>query len=396
MKLSVIIVNYNVKYFLAQTLHSLYKALKSISSYEVIVVDNASNDGSPEYIQRLFPEVNYIYNTHNLGFGRANNQAIALAKGDYLLLLNPDTLLPEDNIDKLLDFMQHHPEAGACGVMMRAANGAFLPESKRGYPSPAASFWRLSGLYRLFPNHPRFDGYYLSRLNKEEVHNVPILAGAYMMVRREAMNSCNGFDESFFMYGEDIDLSYRIEQARYKNYYLPHPIVHYKGESTQKLSYKYVVIFYDAMTIFFKKHNKRYNAATKLLVHTGIKLQCGLKLVATAVKRGVITVSPPIVLQKRFLIFAKEEHIDALRKLLKRHKLTASHHFVIGSESTIKRGHEINWRGKESFTHIVYDTSAFSYKEMLNHLPAYEAKGVELGVYHPEHYLLILSGAAYN
>lgn len=396
MKLSVIIVNYNVKGFLLQTLHSLKKALKHISSYEIIVVDNASDDGSESHIKRLFPEVNYLYNTHNVGFACANNQAIALSKAEYLLLLNPDTLLPEDNIDNLLNFMQNQPEAGACGVMMRSANGAFLPESKRGYPSPLASFWRLSGIYKLFPHHPRFDGYYLSRLCKDEVHHIPILAGAYMMVRREAMNQCIGFDESFFMYGEDIDLSYRIEQCGYKNYYVPEPILHYKGESTRKLSYKYVVIFYDAMTTFFKKHGSDYSLATQIMVHAGIKFQCGLKLMSVAVKRMKKQLLPATQKEKKFLIVAKEEHIEALRKLLKRNGLVSSHHFVVGNEHTVQRGHEIKLSGKENFTHIVYDTSAFSYKTMLHHLPEYEARGVELGVYHPEYHMLVLSGACYN
>lgn len=170
------------------------------------MVDNASTDGSPEYIVERFPQLTYIYNKRNVGFACANNQAMEKARGEYVLLLNPDTLLPETNIAEVLEFMDTHPDAGACGVKMLAPDGHFLPESKRGYPSPATSFWKLTGMHRIFPDNPRFDGYYLSRLDENAVHSVPVLAGAYMMLRRKALNSSGLLDEDFFMYGEDIDL----------------------------------------------------------------------------------------------------------------------------------------------------------------------------------------------
>ena len=286
MKLTVVIVNYNVKYYLEQCLLSLYRAVENIPT-EVIVVDNASTDGSPEYIAERFPQLTYIYNKRNVGFACANNQAMEKARGEYVLLLNPDTLLPETNIAEVLEFMDTHPDAGACGVKMLAPDGHFLPESKRGYPSPATSFWKLTGMHRIFPDNPRFDGYYLSRLDENAVHSVPVLAGAYMMLRRKALNSSGLLDEDFFMYGEDIDLSCRITEAGYKNYYLPYPILHYKGESTSKESYRYVRVFYGAMDIFFCKHGTHYPLLYRWMVRAGIKLQTWLKLSIVFIKKHV-------------------------------------------------------------------------------------------------------------
>ncbi len=254
MKLSVIIVNYNVKHFLEQCLHSVYKAAKGIET-EIFVVDNNSVDGSAQLIREKFPNLNFIENKENVGFSRANNQAIRIAKGKYILLLNPDTVVEEDTFLKVIDFMEKHTDAGGLGVKMIDGKGTFLPESKRGLPTPWVAFYKISGLAKLFPNSRKFGKYHLSYLSENEIHAVDILAGAFMLMRKEMLDSVGLLDETFFMYGEDIDLSYRITLGGYKNYYFPETtIIHYKGESTKKGSLNYVKVFYNAMIIFARKH----------------------------------------------------------------------------------------------------------------------------------------------
>ena len=232
MKLSVVIVNYNVKYFLELCLCSLYRAIDQLPA-EVFVVDNASTDGSLEYLIPRFPKVNFIANKENVGFARANNQAIALSQSEYVLLLNPDTVVGENVITDCLYFMDSHPSTGGAGVKMITGNGSFLPESKRGFPAPMTSLYKFTGLSRLFPKSHHFGNYHLRYLNENECHSVDVRAGAFMLLRKASLNKCGLLDEDFFMYGEDIDLSYRITKAGYENHYLPYPIIHYKGESTK-------------------------------------------------------------------------------------------------------------------------------------------------------------------
>jgi GT2 family glycosyltransferase len=254
MRLSVIIVNYNVRYFLEQTLLSVRKASRD-PAVEVFVVDNNSVDDSVAMVRAKFPEVILIENRDNPGFSKANNQALRKAVGEYVLLLNPDTVVEEDTFEKCLEFMDAHPEAGALGVRMIDGSGKFLPESKRGFPSPFVAFSKAFGLSRLFPHSRLFNHYHLGYLDEREIHEVEVLSGAFMMLRRSVLDQTGLLDERFFMYGEDIDLSYRIIQAGYKNYYLPTTtIIHYKGESTKKGSLNYVRAFYNAMIIFARKH----------------------------------------------------------------------------------------------------------------------------------------------
>jgi GT2 family glycosyltransferase len=254
MKLSVIIVNYNVKHFLEQCLHSVYKAAKGIET-EIFVVDNNSVDGSAQLIREKFPDLHFIENKENVGFSRANNQAIRIANGKYILLLNPDTVVEEDTFSKVIGFMEKHPEAGGLGVKMIDGKGAFLPESKRGLPTPWVAFYKMFGLSKMFPNSRKFGKYHLSYLSENEIHSVDVLAGAFMLMRKETLDKVGLLDETFFMYGEDIDLSYRIILGGYKNYYFPETtIIHYKGESTKKGSLNYVKVFYNAMIIFARKH----------------------------------------------------------------------------------------------------------------------------------------------
>ncbi|MBO4328175.1 MAG: glycosyltransferase [Bacteroidales bacterium] len=254
MKLSVVIVNYNVEHFLEQCLYSVRRAMQGIEG-EVFVVDNNSVDGSLRMLAEKFPEVNVIANKDNVGFSKANNQAIRVATGEYVLLLNPDTVVEDDTFSKCLAFMDAHPDAGGLGVKMVDGKGNFLPESKRGLPTPAAAFYKMFGLAKLFPHSKRFAHYYMGHLSENETNEVEILAGAFMLMRRATLDQVGLLDETFFMYGEDIDLSYRITQGGYKNYYFPETrIIHYKGESTKKTSVNYVLVFYKAMEIFAKKH----------------------------------------------------------------------------------------------------------------------------------------------
>ncbi|MBQ6083383.1 MAG: glycosyltransferase [Bacteroidales bacterium] len=254
MKLSVVIVNYNVEHFLEQCLYSVRRAMQGIEG-EVFVVDNNSVDGSLKMLAAKFPEVKVIANKDNVGFAKANNQAIRISTGQYVLLLNPDTVVEDDTFSKCISFMDSHPDAGGLGVKMVDGKGQFLPESKRGLPTPMTAFYKIFGLSKLFPHSKRFSKYHLGYLPENEVNPVDILAGAYMLMRRETLDKCGLLDETFFMYGEDIDLSYRITLAGYKNYYFPETrIIHYKGESTKKTSVNYVLVFYKAMEIFAKKH----------------------------------------------------------------------------------------------------------------------------------------------
>ncbi len=260
MKLSVVIVNYNVEHFLEQCLLSVRKAMQPVSG-EVFVVDNNSIDGSVKMVKNKFPEVKLIANKDNLGFSKANNQAMRMASGEYILLLNPDTVVEDDTFSKVVEFMDEHADAGGLGVKMVDGSGKFLPESKRGLPTPEAAFYKMFGISKLFPKSRRFSKYHLGYLDENQIHQVDILAGAFMLMRKSVLDEIGLLDESFFMYGEDIDLSYRIIKAGYKNYYFPHTrIIHYKGESTKKSSVNYVLVFYKAMVIFARKHYTQKNA----------------------------------------------------------------------------------------------------------------------------------------
>ena len=229
---------------------------------EVFVVDNNSVDGSLEMISKKFPSVHVIANKDNKGFSKANNQAIRIASGEYVLLLNPDTVVEEDTFEKIVRFMDQHQDAGGLGVKMIDGSGKFLPESKRGLPTPMVAFYKIFGLSKIFSGSKTFGKYHLSYLDENKINEVDVLAGAFMLIRKSVLDKTGLLDETFFMYGEDIDLSYRITQAGFKNYYFPETrIIHYKGESTKKSSVNYVYVFYNAMIIFARKHFTKKNAS---------------------------------------------------------------------------------------------------------------------------------------
>ncbi|MEP6844494.1 MAG: glycosyltransferase family 2 protein [Panacibacter sp.] len=285
MRLSIIIVNFNVRYFLEQCLYSVQSAITTINA-EVLVVDNCSNDGGIEYLQQKFPWVKFIVNKQNEGFARANNIALRRAKGEFVLFLNPDTIIPENILTESIRFFETHEDAGCIGVRMLDGKGRFLAESKRAFPSPVASFCKLTGLAALFPKSAFFNRYALGALDQNIVHEVAVLCGAYMMGRRDLLQKMDGFDESFFMYGEDIDLSYRIQQMGKKNYYLGHlMMVHFKGESSAKNRGRYMLLFYSSMQIFVKKHYQGMRAlGLKVLLYGGITFRAAISFLAMPVR----------------------------------------------------------------------------------------------------------------
>lgn len=286
MQLSIIIVNYNVKHFVEQCLLSLSRATRGIE-HEIFVVDNASVDGSVEHIRNRFPYVNLIENDRNVGFAKANNQALRKARGKYILLLNPDTVVQENTLVVSLEFMENHRDAGALTVKMIDGKGRYLPESKRGFPSPRTAFFKIFGFATLFPKSKLFARYYLGHLPENQTNEIEILPGAYMMIRKETLNITGLLDEDYFMYGEDIDLSYRIIRAGYKNYYLPKgQIIHYKGESTKKGSLNYLTLFYRAMIIFARKHLKSKAQAFILLIKLAIYLRALLSVITQLIRKG--------------------------------------------------------------------------------------------------------------
>ncbi|WNJ15974.1 glycosyltransferase family 2 protein [Pontibacter sp. G13] len=291
--LSIIIVNYNVKHFLEQCLLSVKAACEGIQA-EVIVVDNNSVDGSQQMLKDKFSEdIILIENTDNPGFSKANNQGIQIAKGRYVLLLNPDTVVEEHTFKKCIDFMDARPKAGALGVKMIDGQGEFLPESKRALPTAAVSFYKIFGLASIFPKSKRFGQYHLTYLDKDENHEIEILSGAYMFMRKTALDEIGYLDETFFMYGEDIDLSYRFILAGYQNYYLADTqIIHYKGESTKKGSLNYVRVFYQAMIIFAEKH---FGGRRKRLFITAIHMAVYFRAFIAILRRMVDRLGFPLM-----------------------------------------------------------------------------------------------------
>lgn len=281
MDLSIVIINYNVKAFLTQCLDSIYRS-QTHYSYEVIIIDNASSDSGKDMILDLFPQVRWTDNQKNVGFGRANNQGFEQAKGHYTLILNPDTVLREDTLEVSMNYLKANPEVGGLGIKAIDGSGQFLPESKRGLPTPMTAFFKISGLSRLFPQSPLFSRYHLGHLDTDSNHPVDVLAGCYMMVPTNLLRQVGGFDPQYFMYGEDIDLSYELLKTGRENHYIAESqIIHYKGESTKRGSLNYVRMFYQAMVLFAKKHfSGGYALTYAFLIYVGIYLRAGLAFIA--------------------------------------------------------------------------------------------------------------------
>ena len=268
MKLSVVIVSYNVRSHLEQCLQSVQRALEGTEG-EVFVVDNHSDDDSVETVRQHYPWVRLIENQENLGFAKANNQAIRQAQGDYILLLNPDTVVAEDTFHGVLAFMDEHPKAGGAGVMMCYEDGSRAPESRRALPTPWVAALKMMGFTKR---------YYLSDLPWDQPCRIEVVSGAFCLLRHEAIKTVGLLDEDFFMYGEDIDLSYRLLKGGWENWYLPYSIIHYKGRSTRKSDYRYVHVFYQAMLIFFQKHYSHLSIIYTVPVKMAIYFRAAIAL----------------------------------------------------------------------------------------------------------------------
>ncbi len=365
MKLSIVIVSYNVKYYLEQCLCSVARACRGLDA-ETWVVDNASSDGSVGYARSRFPDVHFIENRENVGFSRANNMAIRQAKGEYVLLLNPDTVVGEDTFSGCLRFMDSHPEAGATGVAMLKDDGSFAWESRRGMPTPFTSFCKMAGLCALFPRSRRFGRYYMRYLDKDETNQIDVISGAFCMVRRSALDETGLLDEDFFMYGEDIDLSYRLLQRGYKNYYQPFRILHYKGESTNKSSFRYVHVFYKAMLIFFNKHYRSSNRWLAPFIRTAVVVRGMLDLCTRQKERlpgwpGRGRGREP---EESYLFLGRAEAVEPLCRLGLENNLKID--FVVADESDRPDGHLDPSLSAKGYDYVIYDTGAYSYGRMLH------------------------------
>jgi len=274
-KISIIIVSYNVCQLLDECLVSVERALEGVDG-EVWVVDNQSSDHTVETLSPRHPDVHFIANRQNVGFARANNQAIRQSESEYVLLLNPDTVVYEPTLRGCLDFMDSHPEAGGAGVRMLTRDGQPAPESRRAVPTPWVSMLKMLGFSRR---------YYMSDLPWDRPARIEVVSGAFCLLRRQALQQVGLLDESFFMYGEDIDLSFRLLKGGWQNWYLPFDIVHYKGESTEKTSFRYVHVFYQAMLIFFRKHYGHLSLLFTLPVKLAIYSRAFVALVQMLMQR---------------------------------------------------------------------------------------------------------------
>ena len=314
MTLSIIIVNYNVKHFLEQCLYSALKAADQMGNVEFFVVDNNSSDNSMHYLKPKFPSVTFLENKENLGFSKANNIALKYCKGEYILFLNPDTIVTEDCFTTCVEFFKNHTDCASLGLRMLDGTGKFLPESKRSFPSPITSFYKLVGLAFLFPKSRIFNQYALGYLDEKKSHEVDVLAGAFLMVRKDVLDKVGSFDETFFMYGEDVDLSYRLQQSGLKNYYLGElPIIHFKGESTKRGSLNYVKMFYNAMSIFVSKH---YGGSKAKVFAFVINCAIWLRAFLSATKRLLSNLFMPIfdlVILNLIIFFTEKGWIAIVR-----------------------------------------------------------------------------------
>ncbi len=363
MKLSVIIVSYNVRYYLEQCIHSVLKAVEGLDA-EVFVVDNDSSDGTVDYLhQRFGSQIRLIESVHNLGFARANNIAVKQSSGQYVLLLNPDTFVGEGSLRAVVDFMDAHPQAGGAGVRMYDAMGRVARESRRGLPTPWVSLLKMLGFSRR---------YYMSDLSWDEPGRIQVMSGAFMMLRREAIDKVGLLDEDFFMYGEDIDLSYRILKGGYENWYVPVSIVHYKGESTQKSSYRYVHVFYEAMLIFFRKHYGHLSFFVTAPIKIAIYARAFLALVQMGCHR-----------LNRSLGFASK----SAHSVMKIHFVGSPQMLAECRDISLRRGLDATFAAEMELKSvppcdiIVYDTSVFTYDAIIRYAASFVKSDIELATY---------------
>lgn len=381
MKLTVIIVNYNVKYYVEQCLNSLIKALDGIDS-EVYVVDNHSRDDSVRYLRQRFRDVNIIDSSHNLGFARANNIAYRQSSGEYVLLLNPDTFVGEHTIRRAVEFMDSHPQAGGVGVKMFNPDGTLAKESRRGLPTPMTSFYKMCGLCTRFPDSKVFGRYYMSYLGWDDAERIEVVSGAFCLLRRSATDKVGVLDEDFFMYGEDIDLSYRLLKGGYENWYLPLPIMHYKGESTHKTSFRYVHVFYQAMLIFFRKHYGHLGFWITLPIKAAIYVKAAMALVQMAVPnmRKTLGLMDKRTVDVRYLFVGSGRMIDKCMRIARRHGLTAEFRTVDMPDIDMEK-RVLTEVCDDVPACVVYDTELWGYETLLEIMSANKSGKIKLGTY---------------
>lgn len=388
MKLTVIIVNYNVKFFVEQCLDSLERALDGIDS-EVFVVDNHSSDGSIEYLKPRFPKVIFIESNHNLGFARANNMAIRQAEGQYVLLLNPDTFVGEQTIKQAIEFMDQHPKSGGAGVKMFNTDGTKALESRRGLPTPLTSFYKMCGLCSKFPESRRFGKYYMGYLSWDKPERIDIISGAFCLMRKEALDKAGHLDEDFFMYGEDIDLSYRLLKAGYDNWYLPLPILHYKGESTHKSSFRYVHVFYQAMLIFFKKHYGHMHLWVTLPIKAAIYVRSAMALVCMLTDKAKKSLGFVDTKRKfrKYVFIGTDQMLGQCRQIAYKKGLDATFH--LADENIQQHGHNALLLDDKSQLVVVYDLQLFSYEKVLAIMSTKPDKQITLGTFNANNGIII-------
>ena len=391
MKLSVVIVSYNVKHYLIQCLDSLQRALDGVDA-EIFVVDNHSKDGTADTIARKFSTIKLTASNHNNGFAKANNIALRQATGEYVLLLNPDTFVGETTIKECLGFMDTHPNAGGLGVQMLKSDGSKAMESRRGLPTPMTSFYKMCGLCARHPTDRRFGKYYMCDMPWDKPGRIEIISGAFFMARRSALMETGLLDEDFFMYGEDFDLSYRLLKHGYENWYLPAKILHYKGESTQKSSFRYVHVFYEAMLIFFKKHYGHTGLWLSIPINAAIyaKATCalaGMWYAGTKKMLGFSTARRKAY--PRYLVIGSRESLEACRRIALKNGLTAD--YMEGDEKSNPDGHvRLSPKGdKNSPVYVVYDTTSYTYGTILEIFAHHHGENVFIGTYNPKHNIII-------
>ena len=382
MKISVVIVNYNVKYYVGQCIDSVRRALRGIDS-EIIVVDNHSRDGSVDYLSKI-EGVRIIESGHNLGFSKANNIAIRQSTAEYVLMLNPDTIVAEDAIRMIIDFADSHPQAGGIGVRMHNDWGTTARESRRGLPSPMTSFYKIIGLSKRLPQHRKYGRYYMGWLPWDSPSRIEVVSGACFLVRRKALDEVGLMDEDYFMYGEDIDLSYRLLKGGWENWFVPADIIHYKGESTQKTSFNYVHVFYNAMLIFMRKHYSHLSWLIIWPLQIAVYFIALLALMATLFDRMKKSLGFGGRYEREFPVLYMEGSDtmkEKCRAIAMRKGLS-----VIDSLDDCKQNIVVR----------VFDPSDMSYADIIKHMSESANNRVRLGLYHNDKDIIITQMEVYG
>lgn len=384
MKLSVVIVSYQVRDYLLQTLSSLSRALRGIDA-EVFVVDNHSSDDSVEIVRKTFPQVMVIASSHNLGFSKANNLAIRQSHGEYVLLLNPDTVVGESVLTDALAFMDKHERAGVAGVKMLRVDGTVAKESRRGVPSPMTAFYKMTGLCDRFPHNHKLAHYYMSYLPWDEANRIEVVSGAFCLLRRKTLDEVGLLDEDFFMYGEDIDLSYRLLKGGWQAWYLPLRILHYKGESTVKSSFRYVHVFYEAMLIFLRKHYRHLSFVISIPVKTAIYAKAITALVSMVygrTRKSLGFVSRYREATPYYIYILRPETEQDVRDISARNGLEGC--YILADDKSRPSGHVGIDIPKDRDVIAVYDTGGYSYESILRIFSDNAQLGVDMAFYHPQ------------